>query len=239
MIRIDAPQEFTFGSPESETEREIHEPQRRVHLIHSFEISAHSVTVNQFRRFSPAFPYPTAVTFDLEAPCGDVRWYDAIQYCRWLSEQEGIAEDQMCYPPLGEIGPGMKLPQRWWERTGYRLPSEEEWECACRAGTETSRFFGDTAEDLTSYGWYMVNAEDELKPVGLLRPNPWGLFDVYGGVLEWTQQPIETFAASGTLRSGAYRSLARENRSAKRFVDYSLDKRLSYFGLRVARSRPR
>src|SRR5262249_40177011 len=68
---------------------------------------------------------------------------------------------------------------------GYRLPTEVEWEYVCRAGTETARFFGEGSEYLPKYAWYYSNSEAHCWPVGQLRPNPLGLFDVYGNVSEW------------------------------------------------------
>src|SRR5262249_33653938 len=156
-----------------------------------------------------------------------------VAYCRWLTAKEGMPEDQQCYP--AEIGPAMKLPDNFLSRTGYRLPTEAEWEYAARAGSTTSRFHGEDATLLTSYGHFILNSDDSLWPVGQLRPNRWGLYDVYGNVMEWCQAQFRPYPApSGgrvvrddefridlsqplVVRGGAYRSTFRENRSAKRF----------------------
>src|SRR5205823_4581112 len=124
-----------------------------------------------------------------DAPATNVTWYEAAAYCRWLSEKEGIPEDQMCYPPVDQIKKGMTLPADYLSRRGYRLPTEAEWEYACRAGAVTRRVYGDADELLDHFAWYLSNARDRVWPVGLKKPNDFGLFDVYGNVWECCQDP--------------------------------------------------
>lgn len=239
MIVIAPPQRFTMGSADEETEREIIETQRSVDIDYSFAVSAHEVTIEQFLRFDSPFEYSPPVSPSLLCPINNATWYDAARYCRWLSEQEGISQTEMCYPPLDEIGPNMRMPEDWYRRAGYRLPTEEEWECICRAATQTSRYFGDSPDDLRKHSWFVLNSEDQLHPVGLLRPNPWGFFDVYGNVLEWCDDPEQLTGPAPdvkrVLRGSTYRSIARENRSAKRY-SYPAARKYSYTGFRVART---
>jgi formylglycine-generating enzyme required for sulfatase activity len=242
MVIVRGPREFMQGSPAGETERDNDEATNAVRLPLSYAISSHEITLEQFQQFQPKVAYAEPVTSSVHCPVNNVSWIDAAKYCRWLSETEGIPENEMCYPPLDKIDRNMKLPDDWSQRTGYRLPTEAEWECACRADTNTARFFGQSGDRLDQYGFYLANSNEHLWPVGSLRPNPWGLFDVYGNVLEWCQDsalgfdiPREQIVSRRVLRSGHYRSLKRENRSAKRFNDHDFVA-YSFVGLRVART---
>jgi len=254
MVVIRGPNTFSMGSSqESEPERDSNEPLHARRIDRTLAISAHEVTTAQFLEFDRSFPYAPLVTKDPECPINQVSWFNAVAYCRWLTTQEKIGEDQQCYPE--QIGPQMQLPEDFLSRTGYRLPTEAEWELACRAGTTTARFFGETDEMLPGYAWCWKNCEDSLWPVGTLKPNPWGLFDVYGNVLEWCQSPASPPGSApedqivfdnrvpnkpgidGILRGGAYSRPPRQLRSATRIPD-GLGAHNSYHGFRVVRTMP-
>ena len=103
-----------------------------------------------------------------------VRWSDAVKFCNKRSHLEGL---QPCY----DLG-------TWkcnFEANGYRLPTEAEWEYACRAGTSSAFFFGDSPAKLGEYAWFDKNSAGRPHPVGQKRPNPWGLYDICGDVWEW------------------------------------------------------
>jgi formylglycine-generating enzyme required for sulfatase activity len=84
----------------------------------------------------------------------------------------------------------MKAKAKFWELTGYRLPTEAEWEFACRAGASTSRYYGVTDTLLTNYAWYLLNAADHTWPVASLNPNDFGLFGMQGNAVEWVYDPV-------------------------------------------------
>lgn len=107
-------------------------------------------------------------------PVEQVRWSDAVKFCNKRSESEGL---EPCYDL-----------ETWacnFNATGYRLPTEAEWEYACRAGTTTRYFFGNSPSDLKDYSWFEKNSGGHPHPVGLKQPNPWGLYDICGNVWEW------------------------------------------------------
>ena len=119
-------------------------------------------------------------------------WYDAAAYCNWLSRQEGLEE---CYAPNSRRGVcgGMKCLDGFLDRSGYRLPTEAEWEYACRAGAVTSRYYGGSVALLKDYAWYDQNSGTRAWPCGQLQPNDLGLFDMLGNVYEWCQDQYEDY----------------------------------------------
>ena len=88
----------------------------------------------------------------------------------------------------------MRLAPNYLERTGYRLPTEAEWEYACRAGAATSRSYGESVELLEKYGWYSDNSQARGWPVGSLKPNDLGIFDMHGNVFNWCQERYKDYA---------------------------------------------
>jgi formylglycine-generating enzyme required for sulfatase activity len=109
-----------------------------------------------------------------DKPVDSVRWSDAVRYCNKRSEMENL---EPCYD--------LETWECDFEASGYRLPTEAEWEYACRAGTQTAYFFGDDAAKLKLYAVYKANSENQSRPVAGKLPNPWGLYDMSGNVLEW------------------------------------------------------
>jgi formylglycine-generating enzyme required for sulfatase activity len=179
------PADFRAGSPATELWREVDEVPGKESppADYTIAVSAYETTVEQFHKFRTGFVnHSYSATPD--CPANNIPWYDAAGYCRWLSEQEGIAEDQMVFPPVDQIGPDMKLPKNWLARTGYRLATDREFEFACRAGTTTSRYCGAGRELLPSHAWHLNCSDDHAWPVGTLKPNALGLSDMLGNVAE-------------------------------------------------------
>ncbi|MHC4691248.1 MAG: formylglycine-generating enzyme family protein [Planctomycetota bacterium] len=156
---------FTMGD-ENEIDAKPHQV-----VVSSFYIDKYLVTQDQYQRVMGKNPSRWKAG---KNPVEQVRWSDAVKYCNALSRLEGL---QPCYDL-----------QKWecnFNANGYRLPTEAEWEYACRAGTKTTFFFGNNPSKLASFAWYDKNSDGKPKPVGQKQPNPWGLYDMYGNVWEW------------------------------------------------------
>lgn len=219
---------FLMGSPANESKREADEgPQKKIELD-AFWMGAYEVTRDQFDVFLK--DDQTSMNSDLDAitrpspqyvdltwgmgkeggyPANSMSQRAAIMYCRWLYQKTGVF---------------------------YRLPTEAEWEYACRAGTSTAYFFGDDKSKLKEYAWDLESGDDKYEKVGQKKPNPWGLYDILGNLMEWTldhydperyskladneKNPIAEVNSAKypkTLRGGSFMESGAAFRSAKRF----------------------
>jgi formylglycine-generating enzyme required for sulfatase activity len=251
FARIAGPVEFLMGSPGHEADRiAVNEKLHRRRIGRSFALASKAVTVRQFQAFLKANPtvrhsYTEKYSPDPDGPMISLTWYLAAQYCRWLSEMELVPEKQMCYPSIAEIERSkdgvtpLKLPPDYLKRTGYRLPTEAEWEYACRAGAVTSRCYGSDERLLDRYAWYFTNAAERNWPVGGKLPNDFGLFDMHGNVWTWCQDIAFVYPSniggravedkedirdisdrfSRALRGASFGYLASLVRCANRFYD--------------------
>jgi formylglycine-generating enzyme required for sulfatase activity len=174
---------FTMGSPASEKGRNEDEGPQHPVTIRPFWMGKCEVTWDEYdlywrnrpgqkedkepenppnadavTRPTPPYADPTFKKGREGHPVLCITHHAAMQYCRWLSLKTGKV---------------------------YRLPTEAEWEYACRAGTRTAYSFGDDPKDLGDYAWFEANADDVTHQVGTKKPNPWGLYDMHGNVTEW------------------------------------------------------
>jgi formylglycine-generating enzyme required for sulfatase activity len=139
-------------------------PIHKVQISQPFYLGRYPVTQAQWKDLMRN--NPSKFQGDLNRPVEQVSWEDVQGFIRLLNREEG--------------------------GSAYRLPTEAEWEYACRAGSPTAYWFGDDANQLGKYAWYKANAEEETHPVGKKEPNVWGLYDMHGNVFEWVHDWYET-----------------------------------------------
>jgi formylglycine-generating enzyme required for sulfatase activity len=147
---------FKMGSRSSLAAGDEH-PSHRVRISRPFYLQTTEVTQDQW--FAVMGNNPSYFKGHGDRPVERVSYQDALEFIRRLNRREGT--------------------------TRYRLPTEAEWEYACRAGTATDYSFGDSSAGLNDYGWSNGNSYGTTHPVGKKRPNPWGLYDMHGNVWEW------------------------------------------------------
>jgi len=174
---------FTMGSPENETGRNADEGPQKKFTISPFWMGVFEVTHDEFDIFfkdantsqnvnADAITRPSPQYVDLSwdmgreggFPVNSMQQRTAVMYCKWLYNKTGIF---------------------------YRLPTEAEWEYACRAGSSSKYFFGDNENDLAQYAWYKDNSKEAYHKVGQLKPNAFGLYDILGNVSEWVMDQYD------------------------------------------------
>jgi formylglycine-generating enzyme required for sulfatase activity len=217
---------FTMGSPASEKGRDADEGPQKSFSISPFWMGAYEVTYDEYNTFftdesfaqnndadaitrpsSPYIDFTLAMGKEGGYPANSMQQYGALMYCKWLYRKTGIF---------------------------FRLPTEAEWEYACRAGATTTYFFGNDDKQLDEYAWHSHNSGNKYHKVGELKPNPWGLYDILGNVGEWTLDQYEenyfslkkeikadpfiqpTKRNPRTVKGGSYQDDAKELRAANR-----------------------
>lgn len=184
---------FQMGSPAGEKDRKADEGPVHTVKVDPFWMGKYEVTWNEFELFM--YPPRTTVASTDAAALDHRRLIDAVSRPTkpYVEMSFGMGKDQ--FPAISMTQHSANKFCQWLSaKTGhfYRLPTEAEWEYACRAGTTTVYSFGDDASKLKEYAWYEANSDWKYQKVGTKKPNPWGLYDMHGNVAEWC---IDQYAA--------------------------------------------
>ncbi len=241
-----------LGSPVDQPYHESDETLVTRKINRDFAIATTEVTHEHFQKAIPDFRHKDPlVTVSPDCPAVMMTWYRAAEYCNWLSKQEGLPPEQWCY----QSEPQFFEPfADFLSRTGYRLPTEAEWEYACRAGSTGLYSWGNDPSLSRYYCWTVTVSEGHNWPVGLLTPNRLGLFDMHGNVGEWITEKytarspeVDTedapevamrteFDFKAVARGSASSSGVVQTRAANRTPTLSYSNVSSFLGFRVART---
>ena len=212
------------------------EKQVKTKTLSGFEIGSTEITQAQYN--SIMGDNPSFFKLDDNAPVEKVLWKDAITFCNRLSEKMGL---EPCY----NLGSGACD----FSKNGFRLPTEAEWEYACRSESGSEYSLGDGESALNRTGWYNRNSMENTHPAGQKTPTPWGLYDMHGNVWEWCNdwyannayetngKNNPTGPKSGSdkvVRGGSWLDGPKDCRSAKR-RNFDPDKDYSDIGFRIVR----
>lgn len=194
--------EFLMGSPGAEANRGDDEgPQVKV-KIDPFWIGKYEVTWEEYDIWSYRLDIQRRKLLGTEATPLDAKADPVTRPTAPYTDMTfGMGHDG--YPAISMTQHAAKMYCRWLsEKTGhyYRLPTEAEWEYACRAGTTTAYSFGDDADKLDDYGWFYDNSDEAYHKVGQKKPNPWGLYDMHGNVSEWVLDGYSKDAYAGLAK---------------------------------------
>jgi formylglycine-generating enzyme required for sulfatase activity len=211
---------FMMGSNRDHSEKPLH----RVQITQPFYLGVFPVTQEEYRGLVEK--NPSRFTGAARLPIEKISWDDAVAFCHRLSKSPG------------EVQHGMR----------YRLPTEAEWEYACRAGSTGQWCFGDDESSLSKYAWFDKNSGGRTHPVGEKKANNWGLHDMHGNVFEWCSDRYGAYSRLATsdpqgaieglsrvLRGSSWRHGAHYCRSASRSMDVPKSRRTD-FGFRLALS---
>jgi formylglycine-generating enzyme required for sulfatase activity len=229
--------EFLMGSDKAHDPdaRGNEQPRHRVRITRPFYLGLTEVTQGQYRAVTGQSPSHFKGSDDL--PVESVSWNDAIAFCNKLSELEGL-KPYYQFGTVAESG-----------GEGYRLPTEAEWEYACRGGNPARYSFGNDLAALGDYAWFFHNSGKQTHPAGQKRANGFGLFDMHGNVYEWcwdgydanyyAQSPVDdprgpSGAADRVFRGGSWSLLPQYGRAANRYRDAPGNRSLA-LGFRLAR----
>ena len=229
------PGTFAMGSPDTEKDRDKDETLHQVTLTQGYFLGETEVTQAQYKKIMGRNPSRFSKS-GINAPVETVSWEEATEFCTRLNKQEKEKE---------------RLPAGW----EYRLPTEAQWEYACRAGTSTRFHTGDNDLDLDKAAWFYSNSENKTHEVKKKAPNDFGLYDMHGNVWEWCldncdydvstlsvvtdtyvdgiRDPLSTEGSERVVRGGSWDFNAGNCRSANR-SRYAPDVRGSNLGFRVA-----
>jgi len=222
--------------------------------LSAFKMGKYEVTQAQYQAVmgnNPSSFRSSPATGEVQSkrPVEYVTWYDAVEFCNKLSETEELTPVYTITGRTPEVGYPITSATVTvnWEADGYRLPTEAQWEYACRAGSTTNWYFGNNESELGNYAWYSANSNSRTHEVGKKLPNAFGLYDMHGNVWEWcwdwygdyptTDQVDYKGAVSGSgrvVRGGCWYDSAGYTLSSLRYYNNPFV-RNSSFGFRVVR----